>query len=271
LAAAARTIRLPAGSPLRSVGWAALTGVLMAAACFARPSWLLVAPGLVLLMFVARMGHPAWLPWRCLVSRGTVLLGAMALCFIPWIVRNYRVTGRFVPTTLWMGPSLYDGWNPHATGESDMRFIEEDGLYQKMSEYDVDRHYRRAAWEFAEEHPGRAAWLAAVKLWKYWRPWPNPREFRSAAVWVIGAWFVALLALAVVGMCISSGGTLSRGWLALLSLGPIVYFSALHMVFVSSFRYRLPAEYPLCVLTAVGIDALWRRWHTGNESVHAAP
>jgi hypothetical protein len=269
LAAAAWMLRLPGGSTARAWAAAALTGFLMAVACFARPSWLLFAPALVAIAFAARVGHADWLPWRCLLSRGTVLLGAMALCFVPWIVRNYRVTGRFVPTTLWMGPSLYDGLNPHATGESDMRFIEDDGLYQQMSEYQVDRHYRDAAWKFAESHPARSAWLALVKLWKFWRPWPNPEQFRSAAVWIIAAWFVALVALAVMGMFASQPARLSRGWLIVLSLGPMVYFSALHMVFVSSFRYRLPAEYPLCVLTAVGIDVIWKRWQAGRGSVPA--
>ncbi|MGD9855191.1 MAG: hypothetical protein AB7U20_09605, partial [Planctomycetaceae bacterium] len=42
------------------------------------------------------------------------------------------------------------------------------------------------------------------------------------------------------------------GWV--LTIGPLLYFAALHMVFVSSLRYRLPAEYPLLVMTAVG----WR-------------
>ena len=270
LVAVAWMLRIPPGSIGRAWGAAAVTGVLMAVACFARPSWLLFAPALVAIAFAARVGHADWLPWRCLVSRGTVLLGAMALCFVPWIVRNYRVTGRFVPTTLWMGPSLYDGLNPHATGESDMRFIEDDGLYRQMSEYQVDRHYRQAAWEFARNHPSRAAWLGFVKLWKFWRPWPNPREFRSAAVWIIGGWFLAMVALAVVGMFAPLAGRLSHGWLIVLALGPILYFAALHMIFVSSFRYRLPAEYPLCVLTAMGIEAVWRWWHTGRGSVPAA-
>ena len=43
----------------------------------------------------------------------------------------------------------------------------------------------------------------------------------------------------------------------LLTVGPILYFSAIHMVFVSSLRYRLPAEYPLLVATAVGLLTVW--------------
>lgn len=48
--------------------------------------------------------------------------------------------------------------------------------------------------------------------------------------------------------------TRQQPWAWLLPLGPILYFAAIHAVFVGSLRYRLPAEYPLCVLAAVGLN-----------------
>ena len=42
------------------------------------------------------------------------MLAALAVTMMPWWIRNYRVVGRFVPTSLQVGASLYDGWNPEA-------------------------------------------------------------------------------------------------------------------------------------------------------------
>ncbi len=49
-----------------------------------------------------------------------------------------------------------------------------------------------------------------------------------------------------------------RVWV--LSAGPVLYFSALHLVFASSMRYRIPGEMPALVLAAFGGMTLWAWW-----------
>jgi len=240
-----------------------LAGAAVSLACYVRPSWLLFGPAFVVYLLLGRSrirknSGVRETDGRILTNSATAatfLLG-MALLLAPWAVRNYGVTdGRFVVTTLWVGPSLYDGLNPEAGGDSDMTYFDRDRVLDRMSEYDMDRHYRRKAWEFVSENPGRTAELAMWKLARYWSPWPNAEQFQrpwmivtAAACWV----FVFVPALAGLWL-------MRRRFLVLLmTAGPVLYFAAIHSVFVGSIRYRLPAEYPLAVLAAVGWVAGWR-------------
>jgi 4-amino-4-deoxy-L-arabinose transferase-like glycosyltransferase len=238
----------------RQCNWIAIAaGVLAAVATLVRPTWLLIAPAFAV-WHGLRNGRAGWM-------QSGLLLAGLAVTLSPWVIRNYLTTGHPVLTTLWVGPSLYDGLNPTANGDSDMTFIQQDGVYNRMSEYEADQHYRRAAREFVTTNPGRAIELAFAKLARFWSPVPNAAQFGN--VWLrIGvlAGFVPLVVLAAVGWW-HTRRDVSR-WL--LPLAPIVYFSLVHAVFVGSVRYRLPAEYPLAVLAAVG--ARWLMKIRGSYS-----
>ena len=70
-----------------------------------------------------------------------VVILAMAAIMAPWWVRVYRIHGRFVPTALWVGASLYDGVGPQANGESDMRFVEEPDV-RSLPELEQEDEFR---------------------------------------------------------------------------------------------------------------------------------
>ena len=221
-----------------------------------RPTWLLVGPGVAGLWLV----WGRWkrqLRWKELLATAALLLGGLGLTLAPWTIRNYRVTGHVVPTTLWVGASLYDGLHSGATGESDMRFIEQDGIYAKLSEYEADQYYRRKAGEFVREHPGRTLELVGIKLWRYANPLPNAEQFRDWRLRLaVASVYVPVLVLGVVG----GWSARRRWWCLVLCGGPWVYFAAVHAVFIGSLRYRLPAEYAWAVLAAIGVQTVWTRW-----------
>ncbi len=228
--------------------WSALAGVSLAAAFYVRPGWLLTLPIIVVLMIWNAKGQRA----RAL-ERAAILILGFTVMLAPWVYRNYQVTGHFVLTSLWSGPSLYDGLNPQATGDSDMTFFDRDRVMLKMSEYEMNRYYTQQAVEYARQHPGHVIQLMGAKLLRYWKPWPNASQFRSWWIMAaVSAVFLPALLLALYGIWISRQQRL----LLLITLGPILYFSMIHMVFVSSLRYRLPAEYSLYILSAIGVTAL---------------
>ncbi len=223
--------------------WALATGFSVALATYVRPSWLLAGPGLALLAVVVSKQRSRR------AFEAAVMLLALYGTLLPWAVRNHAVCGHWVFTTLWSGASLYDGLSPAANGDSNMEFFDRDKLMESQSEWDVDQHYNRAAWQFAKENPGRAIELTLVKLWRYWKPWPNAAQFGGLGPAVmVAAFFLPLMFFAARGFWIAR----HRPWVWMLTLGPILYFAAIHSLFVGSLRYRLPAEYPLCVLAAAG-------------------
>ncbi len=175
---------------------------------------------------------------------------------VPWWIHNAQVTGRFVPTTLQVGASLYDGLHPQATGGSDMRFVPEFVARQRAEanvidagefEYQLDRRMWQASLDWARQHPARVLELAGIKFLRMWNVWPNEPAFRN---WLLRLALMAtygpLLILSLIGVWRFT----PWGWPYLLAWLPAVYLTLLHVIFVSSLRYREPAMLALAVLAA---------------------
>jgi 4-amino-4-deoxy-L-arabinose transferase-like glycosyltransferase len=225
-------------------------GLIAAAAVLMRPSWLLFTPFAIAagLLF----GHER----RKQLQIGGSVLAALICGMIPWWVYTARVTGRFVPTTLQVGASLYDGLHAGATGGSDMQFVPEitareraDGEPndQEIFEARVDRRMRQESLSWAWKHPGEVVRLAGVKLLRMWNVWPNEPAFRGWTTRAVLA--VTYVPVAVLGL-IGAWRNSARGLPYVLAWLPAVYFTLLHVVFVSSIRYREPAMIALAVLAA---------------------
>ncbi len=239
---------------LRRLWLSALAGGCAAAAVLTRPSWLLFVPfalAVVAVLFLHR--------GKQLVITA-VTLATMVLCLLPWWARNYALTGHFVPTTLQVGASLYDGWNPQATGASDMShgdaLLEREQSHatagQEMTEFERDRLLRDAALQWAGQHPGRALQLGLTKFVRMWNIFPNADEFQSTTIrLLLLLTYVPLMALAAVG-----AWRQRARWQTWICLLPAVYFTLLHIVFVSSIRYREPAMLGMIVLAASVVSAI---------------
>ncbi len=250
-----------ARSAARTAWLSAGAGLAAGAATLARPSWLLFAPAVIVLGLVVSRQRKRHL------AVGAIMLLGLAAAMTPWWIRNYRVIGRFVPTTLQVGVSLYDGWNPQATGASDLSFVERFARDERARqaagadehvpfEYRLDRRLKSEATAWARENPGRAIELAALKFLRIWNVWPNEPGLSAWPIrLVVLATYVPIMLLAAVGAV----RTIGWGWPYVLCWLPAVYFTALHIVFVGSIRYRVPAMLGLAVLAggAVGGGRIW--------------
>jgi len=232
-------------------GSAALAGLAFGLATLVRASLL---PGV--LLFAA-----AWVLLRRFakgaVARATLMLAVFAATMTPWTVRNWLASGgHFVPTTLRAGPSLYEALNPEADGGPMMDRINWGWGTTGLSEYEQHRLWQQRAAAWARANPGRVLALAGRKLVRFWNPIPNAGEFRRPLLCAaIAVPYVAVMLLALVGLA----GSWRRLEACLILLLPVVYYALLHVVFVSSIRYRLPVMPLLMVVAGHGAARLLRR------------
>lgn len=257
----------------RSVLLSLGAGVTAGLASLMRPSWLLFVPFAMIagvLLSPDRRRH---------MTLGAASLAGLVLAMSPWWIRNAVVTGHFVPTSLQAGASLYDGWNPDADGSSNMlpqtleyiRFasrktqgdppLSPAELSPAEFEYQFDGYLRDEALRWARANPGRVLQLAGIKFLRIWNIWPNEPSFRSLPLRLaVACTYVPLMLLAFYG----AWHYRAMGWPIVLLILPAVYITCLHVVFVSSIRYRQPALLPLAVLAAAGAEALWTKWRPSS-------
>jgi 4-amino-4-deoxy-L-arabinose transferase-like glycosyltransferase len=272
-----------AGIPYRKiVGWSLAAGIAAGLATLMRPSWLLFVPFATAIGFVFGFGwrnatnSVPYRTWRSHLFIGGIMLVGLCLTMLPWWIRNYRVAGRFVSTSLQIGASLYDGLSPTATGASDMRFVSQFVAEQRTADAQpgtdlrglfedrLDRRLRAAAVSWAKQNPGRVAELALIKFARMWSFLPNASEFQSTSLrLILASTYMPVILLALIG----AWRFARRDWPSLLCMLPAIYFTCLHVIFVSSIRYRQPAMLPLVVLAAgVIIDWFDRRKSQGADA-----
>ena len=243
----------------RQSSWlfAGLSGMLIAAAVLVRPGFLpWLAPCAVVVLIFGQ---------GTLIRRG-LLVGTIGILFaltmLPWIVRNHQVSGHWVLTSLWSGPSMYDGLNPDADGTSDMTFFDADNVMSRMTEFEMNAHYQQRSIQFVKDQPGRSVTLAGLKLLKFLQAVPSTLQ----GGWVVTVGCVTGYAVFCV-LCLTG---LATGWIRLpgilVTTGPFLLFLAVHMVFVGSLRYRLPVEFPLAIVAATGLQWFWKQLLTPTVS-----
>lgn len=237
-------------SERRFVFTAIAVGVVIGLGTLVRPGWLLWAGFCLPAVFLVSGVTPR----RRVLTAILIPVGCW-LALVPWAWRNYEATGHWVHTSLWSGPSLYDGLHKGATGISDMTFVDQDGIYQRMDEYEANEHYKTLAAQFVLQNPVRAMQLAVLKAGRYLSPTLNASGFSGGpfAVFCL-IWYSVYTVLTVLG----SWHLRRQRALVYLLAGPFLQFLLVHMVFVGSIRYRLPVEFPLTILAAAGVDHIIR-------------
>ena len=254
------------------------------------------------LLLVLATGYIWYIEWRR--GSGTALprlrctAGMLQLFAVLWFlallppalygVRNLRVWGEFVPTTVSSGVVFWTGNNPTATGAT-KSYPQPEEFWQLLRHYRAQgllatsetRAYGQMALRFMAAHPSSAFRLGLQKLHRVWgaiEPGVMGEHVERRMVAFLGGWLDeealraasallqigSLLTLTVgayavcwpvgIGERQSNSVAMRAGrWLVLLT---IVVFWLSHAPFLGEARYRIPIMPLVHVLQGVGLVLL---------------
>jgi 4-amino-4-deoxy-L-arabinose transferase-like glycosyltransferase len=198
------------------------------------------------------------------VTRKFVLFSViviLAVCVTaPWIIRNARVLGSPVLNTNG-GLNLYLGNNPAATGYFiSIAETPRGKTWERLrsqGEVHASEVLRHEAIDWISKHPRQFVELALYKAVLFWKP---PAEHGNASGSPIESVLRRLWLLQFAVLVIGTTGSLllplgRTRQVAILFLA-IVSYTAVHMLFYVSTRYREPIMPVLCVLTALTLDSV---------------
>jgi len=230
-----------------TLGLSALTREIMLPAAALVVSWLLVNP-----------------PERRFTLRHVanviVVIVLLGVVLTPWVVRNHRITGRFILLTSAGGTRLWYANNPFAVDMGQADLGGRLGLQARIPEVEAlpenerDAAYKSRALRFIAEDPLRFVGLAFRRQLGMWHLGYHRSGLREI-VFLLYYW--PLLALALLGTVIAWRE--NRSALFLLAIIPFVV-AGVSAVFQGVGRYRVPAELILCALGGLAVSWLWRRW-----------
>jgi 4-amino-4-deoxy-L-arabinose transferase-like glycosyltransferase len=242
-----------------SVGWALGCGALLGLSALMKPNMLLLPVALFAWLWVSLRRLD-----RALLLSASLIL-AMAAVILPWMWRNYRVSGAFVPVAANSGLNLWQGNHPEADGAAYP--VNQVDPLPGYSEVDRDAVYRSWALEEIRSDPARILALIPRKMAKFFAPLETSNRGRlmlSLGPVVTAVW-VAFLLIACLGFLMAVRR--SGDWFLVVLL--VLYPLAVAMVFYGATRYGMVVYPYLFLLASVPLwqfaTRLMARWHGNGE------
>jgi len=227
---------------------------------------------LVWIVWLARQqASGAWLRWGAALTLGA------AVILVPVGFRNYLVGGTFALTTSQMGPNLYIGNHPGATGgyetlrpdrgdpryeAQDARVLAEADLRRPLSAGEVSRYWLGRTLAYIQGDPG--GWLRLLG-WKWFLTWHavemidaesiQTHAHESPVLRVLG-WFLhfgVICPLAAIGIWWTRADW-RRLWILYAMLAAFALAVTVFYVFA---RYRYPLVPVAMLFAGAGVCGAW--------------
>lgn len=266
----------------------------------AHPKWLVPASGLLLgLAVMVRPISLAVLPFLVLawwmrdrdlaaaVRGAGVILLAVAVCVVPWTIRNLIRMDSFVPISTNTGENLCIGNSPDADGAFTLSTRCDFGnvLESSQAEADIDGRKTRYALRQIVDEPQRQPWLVWRRFWFTWIRDGDHDGIIAAQSYNTDQWMdsgtrdtlirVADLSylIVVVG---GAAGTVAlirrRRPTDVLVVGAMIAVATVPLAFFGDSRFKVPAIPLLIVIGAAGVlDLIGTRRYRFDERGRTDP
>jgi 4-amino-4-deoxy-L-arabinose transferase-like glycosyltransferase len=237
-----------------------LTGVVLGYTMLVKASVALMFPGIFL--FLVIMGHfRFWTLLRNFVIVGFVAVGIM----IPWVVRNYEISGQFVPTMTVAGLAIFQGEEAErniSSGKDSWELLDdaskeqirighemglrmlEDFFPQFYDPQDEVAFYRELASRGWAEYRKDPILLARTVVHNFWAFW---FEGRTGKATIINVAILAPLILVSISGALLSIRREQNTWILVIS---VITFILPHLVIIAVARYCTAILPLMCILAA---------------------
>ncbi|MGH7895627.1 MAG: hypothetical protein ACREQL_13230, partial [Candidatus Binatia bacterium] len=228
-------------------GWLVL-GATLGVGVLLRQTLLLFVPILLAWSATAPGARVRW--------RGALCsLAIVALCVLPWTLRNYAAFGQFLLLNSNGGYWLYTSNHPAQGARFDPNFVAPlPPSLAHLEEPALDRALFRQGFTFVRDDPGRVGRLTLSRVPAYFWILPSSGSSLLANIGRVGS-FTLCLPLMLAGVILSA----SR-WRTCLPLYLYVAFDGLfHLLTWAAPRYRLPSDAVMMVFAGLAVERLRAR------------
>lgn len=228
-------------------------GVLVGLAALCRPNGLMLAPALVLAIWLTASD------WKRATCRIIVLTIAVAMTILPWTYRNYRLFHKVALITTNGGANFWAGAHlrlePGAS-LADLAYSQHQAL-RDVPEPERERYYYRQAFAILDHSPRRFGEMFLSNFAAMYALVPSALYHSLSARIVYAISYIPTVLSGVAGWA-----SLRRRWRELSLLWAWVATStAMYCAFIGTLRYRVGTVDPILMLgTGVGLAALLERY-----------
>jgi 4-amino-4-deoxy-L-arabinose transferase-like glycosyltransferase len=244
-------------------------------------STLALALPILFLFSVVRRRERASL-WRLTSLFATSALAA-SLVLSPWVIRNYNLTGEFIPTSTLGGLAAFQGLyvveHPSSgkqhgellneAAEEQVRIARDMGFRslpdffpQFYSAADEVRYYRALGDSAKAKYEDSPSLLLKVGIHNLWAFWFQGKTSKATTMNMVLT--IPFLILSAAGACVARRRRFCVGPLLLV----VTVFVAVHLPLIAVARFYIPLVPLLAVPAALPIALALSRWRPSLESPH---